>query len=155
MYGWEYANEDRSPSTYEKRLDKLVARLKDTGATLIWGTTTPVCPAPEKTMLKRFETKIAITPTIEKHYSDAALRVMEKHQVQVNDLHALMAPNRKKYALSANDVHYTQEGYAMLGRQVAACIAKNLNGDPAHGPRETNPPEHGSIGGSCGTFRVE
>ena len=44
MYGWEYARDDRSPEAYEKRLETLVKRLEQTGAQLIWATTTPACP---------------------------------------------------------------------------------------------------------------
>ena len=126
MYGWEYAKEDLSPAMYAKRLDKLVIRLKKSGATLIWGTTTPACPALEHTMLKRFKTKTLITPAVEKQYLDAALLVMKKYQIQVNDLHAFIAPHLKKYALATDDVHYTKEGYQKLAEQVAESIEKNL-----------------------------
>lgn len=127
IYGWRYAKIDRSPATYEKRLDKLVTRLEKTGAKLIWATTTPVCPAPEQTMLKKFNTVAKITPSAEKEYLDAALRVMNKHHVEVNDLHALIAPQRNKYALSADNVHYTKKGYEKLAKQVAESIEKNLD----------------------------
>ena len=39
-------------------------------------------------MRNRFKTELKITPEIEQQYLDAALRVMKKHNVQIDDLHA-------------------------------------------------------------------
>ena len=66
MYGWEYHKEDRSPEAYGKRLESLVGRLKKTGAKLIWATTTPACPANEKTMERRFKQNFRISPELER-----------------------------------------------------------------------------------------
>ncbi len=129
MYGWEYWEEDRSPAMYEKRLEELVVRLKKTGATLIWGTTTPVCSMPEKSMVNRFkEGRAVISAETEKEYLEAAKVVMEKHEIMINDLHGLIAPELKKYSLAANNVHYTNDGYKKLGKQVAESIEKELKG---------------------------
>jgi lysophospholipase L1-like esterase len=130
IYGWRYAKEDRSVSAYEQRLDSLARRLKKTGAKLIWCTTTPVCPEAEKTMLKRFASEVRITPVTERQYLDAALRVMKKYQIEVNDLHTLMDPKRAQYALGDNDVHYTADGYKMLAKQVADTIQSILKANP-------------------------
>ena len=127
MYGWEYADDDRSPDAYRKRLEKLVARLEKTGAVLIWGTTTPACPAAESTMRKRFDTELVITPEVEKRYLDTALEVMKDHRIKVNNLHALMKPELSRYALGPDDVHYTKEGYEVLGRKVAEAIRDTLS----------------------------
>ena len=135
IYGWEHANECRSPSLYEKRLEELVVRLEKTGAKLIWGTTTPVCPEPETTLLNRSKIEIKITPATEQLYLDAALRVMEKHRIQVDDLHALMAPELVKYAIAANNVHYQPAGYEKLGRQVADAIEQTVKSE------QKNPPD--------------
>jgi acyl-CoA thioesterase-1 len=126
MYGWQYTKEDRSPATYADRLDKLVTRMKQTGARLIWATTTPVCPEPESTMRKRWNTDVVITPELEKQYRDAALDVMKKHGVAINDLHALILPQRASVAVAANDVHFNDAGSETLGRQVAESIRKAL-----------------------------
>ncbi len=129
MYGWEYWESDRSPAKYKKRLEKLVKRLKKTGAVLIWATTTPVCPKPEQTMVTRFkEGKALISTKTEKEYLDAAREVMEKHKIITNDLHALMKGKRKKYALADNDVHFNKEGRKKQAEQVAIAIQKALNG---------------------------
>lgn len=120
MYGWRYENVDRSPAAYEKRLDTLVARLKRTGAKLIWATTTPVCPAPEALC------KVKISAETERQYLGAALRVMKKHNVKVNDLHRFMSPLRSKYATADNNVHFNREGSRKLAEQVAEHISAAL-----------------------------
>jgi len=127
MYGWEYFNEDRSPAKYEERLELLVSRMKKTGAKLIWATTTPVCPEPEKGMRDRFDKQVRISPSIEKDYQDAALRVMKKHQVAVNDLHALMLPDLEKFQLGPDNVHFNEAGCEKLAQQVAKVILQQLD----------------------------
>jgi hypothetical protein len=126
MYGWEYAKEDRSPAMYEKRLETLVQRLEKTGAKLIWATTTPACPAPEFTMRKRFKSDVVIAPALEKQYLDAALRVMKKHKIPINDLHALIQPTLKEHAVALDNVHFRPEGRKKLAKQVAEKILEHL-----------------------------
>ncbi|BCX46321.1 alpha/beta hydrolase [Haloferula helveola] len=128
MYGWEFANEDRSPQAYAERLEKLVTRLEKTGATLIWATTTPACPEPEVTMKNRFKTEVKISPDLEKRYLDAAGGVMKKHGVRINDLHSLIRPDLEKYATGPDNVHFTGAGYGVLARQVVAEIEKAIAG---------------------------
>ena len=111
---------------YEKRLETLVLRLKKTGAKLIWATTTPVCPAAERTMEKRFKTTVVISEETEKKYLDAALKVMQKYKIPINDLHAAIRPQLKKYARADNDVHFNKEGRKLLGDKVAESIKKTL-----------------------------
>ena len=127
MYGWQYHKEDRSPEAYGKRLESLVGRLKKTGAKLIWATTTPACPANEKTMEGRFKQKVRISPELERKYLAVALAVMKKHGVEVNDLHAFMKPQWTKYAIADNNVHFTKLGSQKLGEQVAKAIQSVLS----------------------------
>ena len=110
---------------YEQRLDTLVTRLKKTGAKLIWATTTPVCLEAETTMLKQFKTEVKISPELEKEYRDAALRVMKKHDIEVNDLHAVIKPEQDKVQ-GIDNVHFSGAGYGMLGKAVAQRIATSL-----------------------------
>ena len=126
MYGWEYHQEDRSPQAYGKRLEFLVARLKKTGAQLIWATTTPACPAHEATMKRRFKQEVRIPKDLERKYLEVALGVMKKNGVQINDLHAFMKPQWAKYAIADNNVHFKPEGKKALGKQVSDSIADAL-----------------------------
>ena len=79
-------------------------------------------------MRNNFKREVRINPAVEQQYLDAALRVMKKHNIRVNDLHALIAPELKKYARAADNVHYTDKGYEKLGKQVAESIEKILPG---------------------------
>tara|TARA_R110000850_G_scaffold159723_5_gene284050 strand:- start:908 stop:1552 length:645 start_codon:yes stop_codon:yes gene_type:complete len=122
MYHWRYEDFDQSPEAYEKNLETLVGRLKKTGARLIWATTTPACPEPEKKI------KVLVDPETEAKYLAAARRVMEANEIEVNDLQALMAPKRVEYGLADNDVHYSPAGSEMLAKQVTEKILSALNG---------------------------
>ncbi len=126
MYGWQYAEDDRSPAMYAQRLEALVVRMKKTGAKLIWATTTPVPPGPEKAMLTRFKKEVVIDQDLERQYREAALQVMKKHKVQVNDLYALMKPRQSEFQAN-NDVHFSAAGSGLIAGQVAKVILEELN----------------------------
>lgn len=120
MYRWKYEKLDQSPEAYEKNLEKLVLRLKKTGAKLIWGTTTPACPLAEKTI------KIKIDKATEAKYQAAARKVMKKHGIIINDLYAFMVPNWEKYKIADNNVHFNHSGSRALAEKVAEAIKANL-----------------------------
>ena len=103
-----------SLADYEKNLRALVARLRLTGAKLIFATTTPV---PSQS-LGRIEHD-------EQRYNETAVRVMKELGVAVDDLHALVAPRQEKIQRPHN-VHFTDEGYALLADQVTAQILAAL-----------------------------
>jgi acyl-CoA thioesterase-1 len=128
MYGWQYASDDRSPAMYAKRLDLLVSRMKKTGAKLIWASTTPVPPGPEKTMRTRWKQEVAISPDLEYQYQEAALKVMRKHGVQVNDLYSLLKPRRSEFQ-SDDDVHFSGAGSELMAKQVGDAILKALGSE--------------------------
>lgn len=132
MYGWQYATDDRSPAAYAQRLETLVVRMKKTGAKLIWATTTPVPPKPEATMLKRWKKEVVIDENLERQYREAALNVMKKYEVQINDLYALLKPRRSELQKDDN-VHFSAEGSGLMAKQVADCILKNLGSKAAMG----------------------
>jgi len=100
---------------YERNLAALVARLHGTGATLIWANTT-VVPDGE---IGRFIGD-------EDKYNAAALRVMQKHRIAVDDLHTLTRKFAGKFSAGAGDVHFTPEGYDRIATQVAAAITASL-----------------------------
>ncbi len=78
-------------------------------------------------MRDRFNRQVQITPSVEKEYQDAALRVMKKHQVAVNDLHALMLPDLEKFQLGPDNVHFNEVGCEKLAQQVAKVILQQLD----------------------------
>lgn len=126
LYGWSYHKEDRSPEAYAKRLDQLVTRMKQTGAKLIFATTTPACPAAEKTMLQKFKMEVIITPEQQAKYSEAALEVMKKHGVEINDLYAYILPTLDKHSGGADNVHFTGSGNGHLAKKVIATLEEAL-----------------------------
>lgn len=103
-----------SDSDYEKNLEQLVARMKRTGAKLIFATTTPV-PEGSAGRVQGEEVK----------YNEIALRVMQKHGVAIDDLYAFALPKLAEIQRPAN-VHFTDEGSQRLASQVAASISKSL-----------------------------
>jgi lysophospholipase L1-like esterase len=99
---------------YEQNLRELSARLKQTGAKLIFATTTPV---PEGSAGR--------VPGSELAYNAAARKIMEEAKVGINDLHAAALPKLPQLQLPKN-VHFTPDGSRVLGEQVAEAIANRL-----------------------------
>lgn len=104
-----------TPADYERQLDRLVTRLKATGAKLIWASTTFV-PEGEDGRFVGDDAK----------YNAIAARVMEKHGVAVNDLHALTKTFAPTLFVKPGDVHFTTQGSQRLAAQVAEKIGAVL-----------------------------
>lgn len=102
------------PDQYAKNLRALVERLQQTGARLIWCTTTPVPQG-----------AAARVPGDDVKYNAIAAEIAAEHQLTVNDLHALAEPQLGKIQKRAN-VHFTPQGSAVLGAQVADKILAAL-----------------------------
>jgi hypothetical protein len=100
---------------YEKNLETLVERLKQTGAKLIFANTTLV-PEGEA---GRF-------PGDELKYNAAAQRVMEKHGVPINDLHATTQAFPPAMFAGPGNVHFSAQGSAKLAGQVVTHVAQAL-----------------------------
>lgn len=101
---------------YESNLDRLAARLKMTGAKLIWASTTAV-PDGELSP-PRYDTDVVA-------YNQAAARVMKKHGIPTDDLYAFSKPRLAEIQRPAN-VHFTPAGSKKLAEVVAASIRKGL-----------------------------
>ncbi|MBG30284.1 MAG: G-D-S-L family lipolytic protein [Opitutae bacterium] len=99
---------------YEKNLHKLVARMKKTGAKLVWRNTTPVPPGSKG----RY-----VGDSV--RFNEAAARVMKKHGVPTLDLFT-MSKERMKELMRPANVHYFPEGSKALAEVVAKDILKRL-----------------------------
>jgi len=99
---------------YEKNLEKLVVRLKKTGAKLIWRNTTPIPPGSKG----RY-----VGDSVK--YNEAAARVMKRHGIPTHDLFTMSKKRMKELMLPAN-VHYKKEGSVTLGKDVARVIIEAL-----------------------------
>lgn len=105
-----------SIDTYRSNLEKIVERLKKTGARLVFATTTPVPVgargrAPEDVV----------------RYNEAALAVMRAHGVEIDDLNAAVLTSAYRFQ-KPQDVHFFQDGSDILAEHVAASIKAPLNG---------------------------
>ena len=101
---------------YEKNLQQLVAKLKQTGAKLIWASTTPVPGTKVKPPRKNADVMA---------YNAAAKKIMDENGIVIDDLYSVVFPRLKELQRPAN-VHFMPQGYDVLARQVAASIRKAL-----------------------------
>jgi acyl-CoA thioesterase-1 len=99
---------------YRANLEKIVARLKKTGAALIWCTTTPM-NHPDVYRL----------PDDVDRYNEVAKGVMDKNGVQINDLNRRVH-DFKQPMWTPEGVHYTPEGYRELAKAAAPVIEAAL-----------------------------
>jgi lysophospholipase L1-like esterase len=104
------------PAEYEKNLRELVAKMKATGAKLIWATTTPI-PEGQLSPVRKFGQV--------KEYNEIAARVMKENGVATDDLNAHMTPEFERLH-NPNDLHYGKGGYEFLAKKVAAEIEEAL-----------------------------
>ncbi|NNC90783.1 MAG: SGNH/GDSL hydrolase family protein [Akkermansiaceae bacterium] len=102
------------PAEYEKNLRALVARLKETGAKLIWRNTTPV---PEGAAGRVVGDSAK--------YNDIAAKIMKENGIAIHDLYGYVKERQDKIMLPAN-VHFTREGSGELGKEVARVIGEAL-----------------------------
>ena len=82
---------------YTANLKKIVERLKKTGATLIFATTTPVPPGTSGVLRE---------PESPPKYNAAAVKIMQEHGIQVNDLFEFCEPRLADIQRPKN-VHFT------------------------------------------------
>jgi acyl-CoA thioesterase-1 len=104
-----------SVEQYEKNLRLIVARLKQTGAKLIFGSTTPV---PESDAAKYVKDS-------ELPYNVVAKKVMAEEGVTWNDLWAAVKP-RQDQLQGKRNVHFMASGSAVLAKQVTEAITREL-----------------------------
>lgn len=96
---------------YIQRLEQLIVRMKQTGAKLVWASTTPIPDDPP--------TKQAAASIVERNVAAAGL--MKKHGIATDDLFAAITPHLAEMQ-NPNDVHFNAKGYDFLGQAVAASI---------------------------------
>ncbi|HEX4130529.1 MAG TPA: SGNH/GDSL hydrolase family protein [Pirellulales bacterium] len=106
-----------SLADYEANLKKLVARLKQTDAKLIWCSTTPVAPGTPGR-------KPDEVPT----YNAVAKKIMDANGIAIDDLYAFAEPQLTKIQIQGPpaNVHYTEAGSNVLAEQVARSIEAAL-----------------------------
>jgi acyl-CoA thioesterase-1 len=104
---------------YEKNLRTLTARLKQTGAKLIWASSTPVADEMASPRSPSHRARFV------KIYNDAAAKVMAENGIPIDDLYEYVSPVQDKMR-KPYDVHFGGEGSDFLAKKVAEEIAKAL-----------------------------
>ena len=100
---------------YEKNLDQIARRLKETGAIVIWRNTTPVPPGSKGRVVGDA-----------RRYNRVAEGVMQKHGIPIHDLYTFSKERMDKIMRKAN-VHFVPEGSNLLAEEVARVITDALN----------------------------
>jgi hypothetical protein len=112
------------PAEYEERLDAIVERLKETGAKLIWATSTPISPD---------------TPNVKAGSSaksnEIAQKVMKRHDIPINDLYGYIKPTLAEHQLPKN-CHFSQDGYEHLGKKVVEATLDRLDDNHSQRPNK-------------------
>ena len=103
------------PDQYRASMEKIISRLKETEAKLIWCNTTPV---PE------FEEGRKVGDEIK--YNEIAAKIMKEHGGVINDLHSHALLKLPEIQRKKGDVHFTSQGYAYLAEKVAHEIQSAL-----------------------------
>jgi hypothetical protein len=102
---------------YEQRLSEIIDRLEATGARVVWATTTPI---PED-----WKEGPDVARGMEERNTIAA-ELMREREISINDLHSTIEPHLDEVQNPA-DVHFTAEGYDILGKQVARHLLSVLD----------------------------
>jgi sialate O-acetylesterase len=105
-----------TPIQYERNLSEIVARLRRTGACLVWANTT-VVPEGEP----------GRNPGDERTYNKIAERIMRHHTIPVNDLHSLTARFSPGRFIAPGNVHFTAEANWDLAQQVTSAVNAALD----------------------------
>ena len=97
---------------YKKNLEFIVEKLRVTKAKLIFATTTPY-PDDVEGVLR--------DPGMPVKYNRAAVKIMNKNNIIINDLYAFMLPRMNELQQPKN-VHFTEDGYFALAQKVVERI---------------------------------
>lgn len=100
---------------YRSNMKKIVAQLKQTDATLIWCTTTPI-PKGEAGRKLGDDLK----------YNQAAAEIMKANGVKINDLHSHALLKLPEAMVREGDVHFTEQGYIHLASKVVMELSAAL-----------------------------
>lgn len=111
---------------YRDNVETILRTIREqTGAKVIWATTTPV-------IYERAHQMHAKARDFDRHeedvisYNQAAVEVAKSLGVPVNDLYEFVMKAGKDKLLRQDGVHFTDEAYELLGKTVAAAIRKQL-----------------------------
>jgi lysophospholipase L1-like esterase len=117
LHDLKYIGEKKQVSLadYDKNMRKLVARMKKTGATLVWCNTTPV---PEGVKPPRKNAEVL-------EYNAVAAKIMTEEKIATDDLYTF-ANDRLEKIQRPKNVHFSGTGSKVLASQVGKSILQAL-----------------------------
>ena len=107
---------------FRRNLDEIFRRIREGADTAItWAHTTPIFHERRDKLntYGRLETDVV-------EYNAAASEVAGRYGVRIVDLHRLTHESGLERYMARNGLHFTPEGYTMLGRAVAQAIRQEL-----------------------------
>ncbi|WP_254508493.1 SGNH/GDSL hydrolase family protein [Anatilimnocola floriformis] len=112
------------PEKYEANLRKIVETIrKETKAKVIFATTTPIVDDRAAKQREKATYELLDASTVQ--YNEIARRVMKELEVPVDDVRAAVEKDAAKL-ITADGVHFTDEGRKKLGLAVAEFLEKQL-----------------------------
>ena len=119
-------NPARSPQQipveiYRLTLEFILQRLQETGAQIIWATTTPVHP--ERPL---FDNQWSWRNEEIDQYNETALDLMKSHGIRINDLHSIVMSDVGNY-LSEDMLHLSEAGKEKCADAVVAVVKEYLD----------------------------
>jgi len=106
------------PAIYRANLEQIIQRLQKTGAQVVWVRTTP---APDGPCAEKF------TETLCNRLNQAGDEVAAQYHLTEIDLYGLVKPKQAELQLP-NNVHFKNEGYDLMGAEVARVTLEVLKG---------------------------
>lgn len=104
-----------TPEQYRANLAHIVALLKNTGARLIWASTTPI--------MSRTGARFEAIPALNR----VAAGLMQAEHIPIDDLYQYVLPHVREWQ-DPDQCHFNALGNRQLGKQVADCIRRILAG---------------------------
>ncbi len=104
---------------YRANLARIVERLEQTGAKLIWASTTPVAEDRHRAArdFDRLNRDVLA-------FNAVAAEIMHHAGIGIDDLHAAVLSAGPLKLLGEDGVHFTEEGYRFLAERMADCLRR-------------------------------
>lgn len=118
--------------TYISNMKKILRVLKETGAQIIFATTTPVSNG-KKNLTGPMPPAHRNEDII--RYNTAVLEAFKNEDIYINDLFSLMYKDKEKYLLD-DMIHPNEEGVKLLGNAVTQAILKCPVSDAVHSEKK-------------------
>ena len=102
-----------------ENLEKIFTFIRNKEAVVLWGSTTPV---EEISVFRNRGWQQRLTKDVEL-YNIVAKRICHERNIQINDIYAKILPEHK-HLLLKDGVHFSEEGYKVLGKIVSESIVQ-------------------------------